>query len=47
MAVSEIFSQKKDLFAGFFSVDKNLSRNLFPPRRFSTAGDSAAFNGTA
>jgi hypothetical protein len=26
---------------------QNLSRNLFPPRRFSPPGDSAAFNGTA
>jgi hypothetical protein len=26
---------------------QNLSRNLFPPRRFSLPGDSAAFNGTA
>jgi hypothetical protein len=26
---------------------QNLIRNLFPPRRFSPPGDSAAFNGTA
>jgi hypothetical protein len=26
---------------------QNLSRNLYPPRRFLTAGDSAEFNGTA
>jgi hypothetical protein len=26
---------------------QNLSRNLFPPRRFSPPGESAAFNGTA
>jgi hypothetical protein len=26
---------------------QNLSRNLFPPRRFSPPDDSAAFNGTA
>jgi hypothetical protein len=26
---------------------QNLSRNLFPPRRFSPPGNSAAFNGTA
>jgi hypothetical protein len=26
---------------------QNLSRNLFPPRRFSSPGDSAEFNGTA